>query len=39
METDEIKVQVHEFNTALEIRLADENFVIEEPGVFYMDNE
>jgi hypothetical protein len=39
MGTDEIKTQVTEFNTALEIRLADDNFVIEEPGVFYMDDE
>jgi hypothetical protein len=39
MGTDKIKAQVNDFNTALEIRLADDNFVIEEPGIFYMDDE
>jgi hypothetical protein len=34
-----IQEQVKAFDTAIELRLADANFMQEEPGIFYMDDE
>jgi hypothetical protein len=34
-----IQEQLKAFDTAIELRLADVNFIQEEPGIFYMDDE
>lgn len=39
MEQDAIKTAVTEFNTALSLRLSDENYTINDPGIFYIDDE
>jgi hypothetical protein len=39
MEQDAIKAAVQAFDTTIEARLSDENFTINEPGIFYMDDD